>query len=136
MKSKTMKQARISMLILTVILPTIFAPPLSLGVSYPPEVYYHKERHDKFVKGDTVYLFHSGIDDTKKTIDINDTLAVHRVTQSCEVLPIGIIRVISFIGENYIKGEVFAGEIKPDDIAKKGKVSCLVISAGICGQKK
>ncbi len=124
------------MLILIMTLPTIYTPPLSLGVSYPPELYHREERHDKFVKGDIVYLFHSGIKDTRKTIHVNDTLAVHRVTPSCEVVPIGIIRVISFVGENYLKGEVFAGEIKPDDIAKKEKVSCLVISASICDQKK
>jgi hypothetical protein len=47
------------------------------------------------------------------------------------VTPIGLVKVISFVGDTYIKGEVFAGEIKPDDIAKKDKVSCLIISAGI-----
>ncbi len=69
---------------------------------------------------------------SKKTIHVNDTLAVYRTSPSCEVTPIGIIRVISFVGETYIKGEVFAGEIKPDDIAKKENVSCLVISAEMC----
>ena len=79
-----------------------------------------------------MYLFHSGTEDVKKTIHVNDTLAVYRITQSCEVVPIGLVKVISFVGETYIKGEVFAGEIKPDDIAKKENVSCLVISAGVC----
>jgi hypothetical protein len=45
---------------------------------------------------------------------------------------VGIIKVLSYIGETYIKSEVLAGEIRPDDIAKKGNVSCLVISAGMC----
>jgi len=84
------------------------------------------------VKGETVYLFHSGTDDVKNTIHVHDTLAVSRITASCEVVPIGLIKVISFVGETYIRGEVFAGEIRPDDIAKKDKVSCFVISAGIC----
>ena len=101
-------------------------------MSYPAQLYHREERHDKFEKGDAVYLFHSGTEDVKQTIHINDTLAVYRVTPSCEIAPIGIIRVVSFVGENYLKGEVFAGEIKPDDIAKKDKVSCLVISAGVC----
>ena len=107
-------------------LPTVFA------VSYPVQLYHQEVRHDKFIKGDTVYLFHSGTDEIKKTIHVNDTLAVYRTNPSCEVTPIGIIRVISFVGETYIRGEVFAGEIKPDDIAKKENVSCLVVSADVC----
>ena len=108
------------------------APLTVFAVSYPVQLYHQEVRHDKFVKGDAVYLFHSGTDDVKKTIHANDTLAVYRTSPSCEVTPIGIIRVISFAGETYIKGEVFAGEIKPDDIAKKENVSCLVISAEMC----
>jgi hypothetical protein len=79
-----------------------------------------------------VYLFHSGTDDVKKTIHANDILTVYRINPSCEVNPVGIIKVLSYIGETYIKSEVLVGEIRPDDIAKKGNVSCLVISAGMC----
>ena len=111
---------------------SLSAPLTVLAVSYPVQLYHKEVRHDKFVKGDIVYLFHSGTDDVKKAIHVNDTLAVYRTSPSCEVTPIGIIRVISFAGETYIKGEVFAGEIKPDDIAKKENVSCLVISAEVC----
>ncbi len=108
------------------------APSTVFAVSYPVQLYHQEVRHDKFIKGDTVYLFHSGTDEIKKTIHVNDTLTVYRTSPSCEVTPIGIIRVISFAGVTYIKGEVFAGEIKPDDIAKKENVSCLVISAEMC----
>lgn len=110
----------------------VSVPLTVLAVSYPVQLYHQEVRHDKFVKGDTVYLFHSGTDDVKITIHVNDTLTVYRTSPSCEVKPVGIIRVISFAGETYIKGEVFAGEIKPDDIAKKDNVSCLVISAEVC----
>ena len=111
---------------------SVSIPLTTFAVSYPAQLYHREDRHDKFVKGDVVYLFHSGTDDVKKTIHINDTLAVSRITASCEVVPVGLIKVVSFVGETYIKGEVFAGEIKPDDIARKDKVSCLVISAGAC----
>ncbi len=110
----------------------VCAPLTAFAVSYRPQLYHQEQRHDKFVKGDTVYMFHSGTNDVKNTIHVNDTLAVYRITPSCEVMPIGIIKVVSFVGETYLKGEVFAGEIRPDDIAKKEKVSCLVISAGMC----
>ena len=120
--------------ILSVLLSVFATPRAAVSVSYPAQLYHQEVRHDKFVKGETVYMFHSGTEDIKKTIRVNDTLAVFRTTPSCEVIPIGIIKVISFVGNNYIKGEVFAGEIKPDDIARKDKVSCLVVSAEACSK--
>ena len=132
MKSKTMTKGRIEILFVILLVAAICAPLAAFAVSYPGQLYHQEVRHDKFVKGDTVYMFHSGTEDVKKTIHINDTLTVYRTSPSCEVTPIGIIKVIAFAGETYIKGEVFAGEIKPDDIAKKGNVSCLIISAGVC----
>ena len=112
----------------------VCAPLSAFAVSYPVQLYHREVRHDKSVKGDTVYMFHSGTEDVRKTIHVNDTLAVYRTSPSCEVTPIGIIKVLAFVGETYIKGEVFAGEIKPDDIAKKDSVSCLVISAEMCNK--
>ena len=132
MKGKPMTKGRIE-IIIVILLPVAICAPLSVfAASYPVQLYHREVRHDKFVKGDTVYMFHSGTEDVKKTIHVNDTLAVYRTSPTCEVTPIGIIKVISFVGETYIKGEVFAGEIKPDDMAKKENVSCLVISAGMC----
>ena len=132
MKGKPMTKGRMEIIIVVLLVVTICAPLAAFAASYPVQLYHHEVRHDKFVKGDTVYMFHSGTEDVTKTIHVNDTLAVYRTSRSCEVAPIGIIKVISFVGETYIKGEVFAGEIKPDDIAKKENVSCLVISAGVC----
>ena len=123
---------KLGTIIMLLLLVAVITPLAAFAVSYPAQLYHREVRHDKFVKGDTVYLFHSGTEDVKKTIHVNDTLAVYRVPPTCEVVPIGIIRVVSFVGETYLKGEVFTGEIKPDDIAKKDKVSCLVISAGMC----
>lgn len=132
MKGRPMTKGRIEIIIVILLLAAISAPLTTFAVPYPVQLYHREVRHDKFVKGDTVYMFHSGTEDVKKTIHVNDTLVVYRTSPSCEVTPIGIIRVISFVGETYITGEVFAGEIKPDDIAKKDSVSCLVISAGVC----
>lgn len=132
MKRKLEKVRWTRIILLSLLALSIAMPLAAFAVSYPAQLYHREDRPDRFVKGDVVYLFHSGTEDVKKTIHINDTLAVSRITASCEVVPIGLIKVISFVGETYIKGEVFAGEIRPDDIAKKDKVSCLVISAGIC----
>jgi hypothetical protein len=132
MKGKPMTKGVSGIIIVLLLLVAISVPLAAFAVSYPVQLYHREVRHDKFVKGDTVYMFHSGTDDVKKTIHVNDTLAVYRVTPTCEVVPVGIVKVISFVGETYIKGEVFAGELKPDDIAKKENVSCLIISAGVC----
>lgn len=84
------------------------------------------------MKGDEVYLFHSGTEEIKRIIHLNDILAVYRTNPSGAISEVGRIRIISFIGEMFLKGEVIEGELRSDDIARKGSVSCLVISAGIC----
>jgi len=107
---------------------TIFA------VSYNPAALHHQ--HERLETnmgiGQTVYLFRSGTDDVKKTIHVTDILIVHRIDPSCKVTTVGKIKVMSYIGETYLKVMVIEGEIKPDDIAKKGDVSCLIIPAGVC----
>jgi len=133
MQSKTIEKAvSVAIIMLLLLFALLSAPLAGFAVSYPAKLYHREERHDKFVKGDTVYMFHSGTEDVKKTIHVNDTLSVYRVTPACEAAPVGIVKVISFVGETYIQGEVFAGELKPDDIAKKENVSCLIISVEIC----
>jgi len=125
---------KIAIVFIVILLFTSVSAPLTVfAVSYPPPLYHRQDRGETVMKvGQIVYLFHSGTDDVKKTIHTNDILTVYRINPSCEVNPIGIIKVLSYIGETYIKAEVLEGEIRPDDIAKKGNVSCLVISAGMC----
>ena len=125
---------KIAIVFIVILLFTSVSAPLTVfAVSYPPPLYHRQDRGETVMKvGQIVYLFHSGTDDVKKTIHANDILTVYRINPSCEVNPVGIIKVLSYIGETYIKAEVLEGEIRPDDIAKKRNVSCLVISAGMC----
>jgi hypothetical protein len=125
---------KIAIVFIVILLFTSVSAPLTVfAVSYPPPLYHRQDRGETVMKvGQIVYLFHSGTDDVKKTIHANNILTVYRINPSCEVNPVGIIKVLSYIGETYIKAEVLEGEIRPDDIAKKGNVSCLVISAGMC----
>jgi hypothetical protein len=128
-----MKKKIFIILIVILFFSSISAPLTVFAVSYPPPLYHHQDRGETVMKvGQMLYLFYSGTDDVKKTIHASDILTVYRVSSSCEVNPVGIIKVLSYIGETYIKAEVLEGEIRPDDIAKKGDVSCLVISAGMC----
>ncbi len=114
------------------------APFSAFAVSFFPVPLYHRqERLETPMRtGETVYLFQSGTPDIKRGIHPNDVLIVHRIDSSCRAKEVGKIRVISFVGETYIKGEVIEGEVRADDIAKKGDVSCLVIFAGICDKER
>jgi|GEM_PF-524098 len=99
------------------------------------------EREEKVAEGfmevgTTAYLFHSGTAVVKNAIAVNDILTVYREEKSGDMKEVGKIKVLSFMGENYINGEVVEGEIKSGDIAKKGSVSCLVISEGDKGKLK
>jgi hypothetical protein len=125
---------KISIVFIVILLFTSVSAPLFVSaVSYPPPIYHRKDKGETVMKaGQIVYLFHSGKDVVKKTIHADNILTVYRISPSCEISPVGIIKVLSYIGETYIKAEVLEGEIRPDDIAKKGNVSCLVILAGIC----
>ena len=124
---------KIAIVFIVILLFTSVSAPLTVfAVSYPPPLYHRQDRGETVMKvGQIVYLFHSGTD-VKKTIHANNILTVYRISPSCKANPVGIIKVLSYIGETYIKAEVLEGEIRPDDIAKKGNVSCLVISAGMC----
>jgi hypothetical protein len=116
------------------LLTTVGAPLTVHATSFMP--FFHRQDKGETVmkKGQEVHLFHSGTDAVRKAVHGGDILTVYRITPACELKEVGKIRVIEFIGETYLKCTVVDGEIKPDDIAKKGNVSCLVISAGICNK--
>ena len=107
---------------------TLCVPFSAHAVSYPI-LEEHRAIRNKavFNVGSTIYLFQSGTPDVRQAIGVNDVLIVYRESASGEMREVGKIKVLSFIGEVYIKGEVIAGKIRHDDVAKKGNVSCLVI---------
>jgi len=106
-------------------------PQVVNAVSWSP---IEEERVEKaakgiMLKGATVCLFESGTADVKKAISIGDILVVYAEGPKHELKEVGKIKVLSYSGEDYMKGEVVEGEIKPGDIAKKGEVASLVISS-------
>jgi len=107
-------------------------PRLAPAVSWSP---LEEEREEKIakgilVKGTIVCLFQSGTADVKKAINVNDVLSVYREGKSHELKEVGKIKVLAYVGEDYLKGEVVEGELKVGDIAKKGNVASLVVSSG------
>ena len=109
--------------IVIILLAAMGVPLAASAVSYTPPLYR--------LRG-IVYMFHSGTDEIKKTIHSNDILVVYRIESSCGLKEIGKVRVVSYIGETYLKGEIIEGDIRPDDIAKKGGISCLIIAEPAC----
>jgi len=129
-----MKRKIVGILIVIPILLAALNPLTAVAASYLPAFFYHQNDIAETVikAGHTVYLFHSGTEDVKRTIHVNDILIVYRISPLCEVKKVGAIKVVSNIADTYFKAEVAEGEIRPNDIAKKGNASCLVISVGLC----
>lgn len=101
------------------------------AVSYPVVEEQREAKAAKGIreKGETVCLFQSGTADVKKMISVGDLITVYRESGKHELKEVGKIKVLSFIGEDYLKGEVIEGEVRTGDIAKKGDVASLVISS-------
>jgi len=132
MKSKNTDVGSGRMIIIGVLLLVLCAPLIVYATSYMPFFHSQDSEETAMKSGQEVYLFHSGTDAVRKTVQVGDILIVYRITLTCEVKEVGRIKAVAYIGENYLKAKVVEGEIKSDDIAKKGNVSCLVISAGVC----
>jgi hypothetical protein len=81
------------------------------------------------VKGTLICLFQSGTADVKKVISVKDVLPVYRENKSHELKEVGKIKVLSYVREDYLKGEVIEGEIQAGDIVKKGEAASLIISS-------
>jgi hypothetical protein len=100
------------------------------AVSFSPIPAEQEEKAVKGIrsKGESVCLFQSGTEDVRKTIGIGDILVVNRQGKNHDTREVGRIRVLSYVKEDYLKGEVVNGEVRAGDIAKKGSVASLVIA--------
>ncbi len=136
MKGQTMKIVIARTIVVLFFFLAANAPLKVSAVSYQPPLFHRQGAHETFMKGDIVYLFQSGTADVRRTIRAGNVLVVYRIDSSCRVTEVGEIRILSYVGETYLKGEVVEGEIKRDDIARAGDVSCLVISAGLCDHQR
>ncbi len=106
-------------------------PGIARAVSYSSVVERHEEKIAKGIRerGETVCLFQSGTADVRKEIQIDDVLVVYRETTPKNLSKRGKIKVLSFVGEDYLKGVVVEGEVQTGDIAKKGDAASMVISS-------
>ena len=79
--------------------------------------------------GTKMCLFHSGTEEVRSAIGVNDVLTVYHGSpyNLCpEAKPVGKVKVLSPQGAYYFTGEVIEGEVRPGDMAMKSGVACFV----------
>jgi hypothetical protein len=119
--------------VLRFLLAPLVIPTVAHAVTYP-----FPEKESTPVKaeaamtvGTKIYLFHSGTEEVRKTINVNDVLTVYREYPpdfSPGSTEAGKVRILFPLGDYYFKGEVVEGVIKPGYLAKKGMVACFITS--------
>jgi hypothetical protein len=112
----------------------ISIPSMSPAVSYQPPFRLSPDSGSVVVKGGSVYLFHSGTRDITGTVRSGDIFIVYRMSPSCIMYEVGKVRFVNFHGDTYMEAEVIEGELKAGDIAKKGSISCLIVSMEPCAR--
>ena len=124
---ETIKRAWLAVVLIS----CIGLPLLANAVSWSPLQHEREEKAAKGLieKGEIVCLFQSGTAEIKKEIHANDILIVYREDQKHQIKEVGKIKILSYVKEDYLKGEVIEGELTPGDIAKKGDVASLIISS-------
>jgi hypothetical protein len=127
-----MKKNIIRICLVVVIMFCVNAPSTVSAVSYQPPFRLIPGGGSVVVKGGSVYLFHSGTRDIMGTVHGGDIFIVYRLTPSCKMEEVGKIRFVDFHGDTYMEAEVIGGELKAGDIAKKGNISCLIVSTELC----
>jgi hypothetical protein len=81
--------------------------------------------------GTKLYLFHSGTEDVKKAINVNDVLIVNREYPpdiSSDTGETGKVKVLSTSGEYYYEAVVIEGAVHPGYVARKGTIACFITS--------
>jgi multidrug efflux pump subunit AcrA (membrane-fusion protein) len=110
---------------------TVSLPGSLKAVSFSPLPAENEEKGATGVrgKGDIICLFQSGTAEIRREIVIGDVLTVYRQEGNGALRSVGKIRILSSVGEDYLKGEVVEGKVRTGDIAKKGDVAALIISS-------
>ena len=116
------------LLIVPLVMPTVV---YAVTYPFPEKEPSHVKVEAAMTVGTKIYLFHSGTDDVKNAIKVNDVLTVYREYPpdfSLESMEAGKVRILFPLGDYYYKGEVVEGAVQPGYLAKKGTVACFIIS--------
>lgn len=117
-------------LFLFLAVPLFLASPLH-AVSYPTsaeEPTYLKDA-EVMKAGAKIHMFHSGTEDVKSAIKLNDVLTMYReyppdISGISKIS--GKVKVIGTLGDYYFEGEVIEGYVVPGYLAIKGTIACLI----------
>ena len=101
------------------------------AVSWSPTAAEREEKNEKGIRsvGDVVCLFQSGTADIQKIVHVGDIIVVYRESRDHRAQRVGAIRILSYVGSDYIKAEVIEGELIAGDVAKKAAAASLVLSS-------
>lgn len=88
-------------------------------------------------EGNKVHLFHSGTQEVKKEVCLNDVIPVYRdvptgyrtakaADQVKTLKEVGKVKVLSYLGDHYFEAQVVEGQVRAGDVVKKDAAYCLV----------
>jgi len=115
-------------LIVPLVMPTVVH---AVTYPFPEKELSHVKVGAAMTVGTKIYLFHSGSDEVRKTINVHDVLTVYREypPDSCPgSTEAGKVRILFPLGDYYFEGEVVEGEMHPGYLAIKGTVACFITS--------
>jgi hypothetical protein len=107
----------------------IVGPMKTYGTSYDPMP--HGEGAE-LGAGATVFLFHSGTEEVRRSLAVGEVLEVTRPGENGASRTVGKIRVAAPAGAVCVRGEVLEGGIHLHDLAGREGVYCLVVPEAVC----
>jgi hypothetical protein len=126
-------RARMAVVVATVLLAVlVVGPARTYGTSYDPLA--HGE--EGLAPGDTVFLFHGGTDEARRSLAVGEVLVVSRPGEDGVSRVAGKIRVAAPAGAFCLRGEVLEGSVRVHDLAaREGQgVYSLVVPESVCGR--
>lgn len=114
---------------------TLAGPVPTYGTAYDPLP--HAEEATEaptMAAGATVYLFHSGTEEVRRSVTVGDVLVVARPGED-GASPTGRkVRVVGPAGAVCVQGEVLEGKVRVHDVATGKGVYFLVVPQAVCGR--
>jgi hypothetical protein len=102
---------------------------ISLGTSYNPLIVDEGPALAVLAPGTTIFLFHGGSEEARRSICTGDVLAAIRPRLDGRWDAVGTVRVEAAAGEFCFRSEVVEGEIRPHDVVPGGAGALLVITS-------
>jgi hypothetical protein len=103
---------------------------IARGTSYNPLVIDEGPAAAVLAPGTTIFLFHGGSEDARRSICAGDVLAVRRPRPDGRWDAVGTVRVDATAGALCFRSEVIEGELRPNDVVPGACGALLVITSG------